>query len=234
VFLLPLQWRTSDQAYRAHAAGRSKAQQEGFAPLMRPMQHEYSNLNQLLQPVWAIEIPELCFVCKDAFILLDVSQAVPPVLILHRALPQGTTVADMHFGAVRFHLLYARFLSPQPGLQAILAPCLASMPKVKGLAIYSQGSGRCETAREHASSPSASGGNQHLASLAQPLASCARRCGKVITRSHGMCCSEQAQWLRKGRFTCKRYHGQVRCRRRQSWEMNQQFIKKHATDSVTG
>lgn len=112
-----------------HMQQGAKAQQEGYAPLMRPMQHEYSNLKQMLQPVWATEIPEICFACKDAFVLPGVFQAVPPVLILHRALPQGTTMADMNVGVVRFHLLYARFLSLQPELEASLALFLASCRK---------------------------------------------------------------------------------------------------------
>lgn len=66
----------------------------------RSMQHEYSNLTQLLQPVWQTATPKLYFVCRNPYDLPNVSQAVPPVL--HRALPQNTTMADMHFGAVRF------------------------------------------------------------------------------------------------------------------------------------
>ena len=63
-------------------------------------------------------------------------QAVPPVLILHRALLQDATMADMHFGAVRVHLLCAHVLSPQPELEAIFSPFLASMPKVEDLGVY--------------------------------------------------------------------------------------------------
>ena len=94
----------------------------------RPMQHENSNFTQLLQPVWQNATPKLYFVRRNPCHLPDVSQAVPPVQILHRALPQDTTMAHMHFGAVRFRLLCAHFYLLS---QYLRPPFLASMPKAE-------------------------------------------------------------------------------------------------------